>query len=64
MRLDNFGYTLDRYHEVILTGGGSANLHYAIKQVFGNNPKIRLADDPILANVKGFVIMAVQQYDK
>lgn len=62
MRLDNFGYTLDQYHEVILTGGGSANLHKAIKQVFGNNPKIRLVDDPILANVKGFAIMAVQQY--
>lgn len=62
MRLDNFGYTIDRYHEVILTGGGSATLYQAIKKVFNDNPKIRLADDPILANVKGFAIMAIQTF--
>lgn len=61
-RLNGFSYTLDEFHEIILTGGGSIIMEKAIKDVFNNNPKIKLINDPILANVTGFYIMARQMY--
>lgn len=61
-RINTFGYVFDEFHEIILTGGGSIIMEKAIKQVFNNNNKIKLAKDPILANVTGFYIMAKQIY--
>lgn len=61
MRMDNLGYSFDRYYKIIFTGGGASTLYNAINNVFAN-PRIILADDPCLANVNGFYVMAQQTY--
>ncbi len=60
--LDKFGYNFEIYHQIILTGGGSKTLEKSIRKAFGNDNRIVLVDNPLLANACGFYIIAKQLY--
>ena len=60
--LGKHGYNFEKYHQIILTGGGSIILYKALKEVFNNDKRVILIDDPIMANVKGFYTLAKQSY--
>jgi Actin like proteins N terminal domain len=60
--LGKYGYNLEKYHQIILTGGGSIVLENAIRKAFNNDPRIILVDNPIMANAIGFYILAKQTF--
>lgn len=61
-RLGQFGYNLNKYHQTILTGGGASIMGNEITKVFNNDNRIKVINNPRLANVTGFFIMAKQIY--
>ena len=60
--LDKYGYNFEKYHEIILTGGGCITLFEAIRKVFNNDKRVKLIDRPLLANALGFYIISKQYY--
>ncbi|QVK19745.1 ParM/StbA family protein (plasmid) [Mycoplasmatota bacterium] len=61
-RISNTGINLDNFYRIYITGGGSIMLHKAMQNIFRNDDRISLVENPQMANAIGFYILARQTW--